>query len=89
MQFGRLTGAALAALGILLLSLQFSFFLNARTVAQPRPVESRSHQVSAVPGILGGALLLGGIVVYFSGRGENESDPKRSKGQSDRQNRFK
>jgi nitrate reductase gamma subunit len=89
MQFGRLTGAGLAALGILLLFLQFSFFLNSRTAAQPPPLEPRSHHITAVPGILGGALLLGGIVVFFTGRIESESDPRTREHQSDSQNRLK
>jgi hypothetical protein len=75
MQFGRLMGAGLAGLGILLLVLQFSFFMDSIRAA-PRPPEPHRHHVTPLPGILGGILLIGGIVVFSTGRIQDESDPK-------------
>jgi nitrate reductase gamma subunit len=76
MQFGRLMGAGLAALGILLLFLQFSFFLDSIKAA-PHPLEPPHKQhVSALPGLLGGVLLVGGVVLFFTGRIEDDADPK-------------
>ena len=87
MQFGRLTGAGIAVLGMFLLFLQFVFFLNAgRAERHPlnahsefnRPDHSdrRSHRFTALPGILGGILLLGGIAIFFLARIEDEPDQK-------------
>jgi hypothetical protein len=75
MQFGRLIGAGLVGLGILLLFLQFSFFLDSIRAA-PRPAELHRHHVTVLPGILGGVLLIGGVVVFFTGQIEDEADPK-------------
>jgi hypothetical protein len=82
MQFGRLVGGALALLGILLIFLELAFFLNAgrpelrREHDRPDALERRSHHVPTLPGILGGALVIGGVAVFFLARIEDEPDPK-------------
>jgi hypothetical protein len=76
MQFGRLIGAVLAGLGILLLFLQLSFFMDSWRAPAPLPVEPHRHHINALPGILGGVLLLGGVVVFFTGQIEDEADRK-------------
>lgn len=76
MQFGRLIGAGLAALGVLLILLQLSFFLSSRRPRNLPGIERHEQHVSAVPGILGGVLLIAGVVTFFVARLEDEPDPK-------------
>jgi hypothetical protein len=79
MQYGRLIGGGLAALGALLLFLEFSFFIAGTTRgAGPEGAGQAAqvaHHVPALPGILGAALVIAGLIVFFTARLEDEPDP--------------
>ena len=86
MQFGRIVGAGLALLGILLLFLEFGFFLNrgrlparrenGREFDRREQFERQSHRVPMLPGVLGGAFVIGGAVVFLMARMEDEPNRK-------------
>jgi len=74
MQFGRVLGLCLVGLGIILLGLQAYWFLSNR---QGIPVErqssrttEQSDRASPLPGIVGVALIVGGIGVLSKARSE-------------------
>jgi amino acid transporter len=69
-------GAGLAALGILLLFLQLGFFLDSSRAGQTHSLQPHRQHVNALPGILGGALLVSGVLFFFTGRIEDEADSK-------------
>ena len=75
MQYGRLIGASLAALGTLLIFLQLSFFLQSAREINTEPKKPAQH-MPALPGLLGGALLVGGGLIFFTARLEDEPDSK-------------
>ena len=78
MQFGRISGAALIVLGILLCGLQFVQYMTPpKSPAPSDPSIARpEHKTSALPGIIGAASLVVGIVVLATARRRDEPDPK-------------
>lgn len=78
MQFGRLMGAGLMVLGLLLISIQAGLFFGHKRETNPAPAPASSTTTPRelpVPGILGGVLLAGGAIVFFMGRRRDEPDP--------------
>jgi hypothetical protein len=78
MQFGRLTGGALAFLGILLLALQLSFSLASKTQKSPPvdPAANHTYRDFPFPAILGGALVIGGFIIFVTARRRDEPDAR-------------
>ena len=77
MQFGRVMGLSLIAIGILLLVLQGVLFLSSSSVnPAPSTPPTQKHQPSPLPGAAGlGALVLG-AVLFRTARRRDEPDPK-------------
>lgn len=81
MQFGKVHGIALFALGIILALVQFVIMTGARKdagtdVRDTTPtVESK---LSYAPGIFGGLFLLGGIWVIYTSRRADEPPAERA-----------
>jgi hypothetical protein len=81
MQFGKIHGIALCALGLILVLVQFVIVAGARKdegkdVRDTTPtVESN---LSYAPGIFGGIFLLGGIWVIYTSRRSDEPPTERA-----------
>jgi nitrate reductase gamma subunit len=78
MQFGRISGVALMVLGILLCGLQFvqSMTPPKSPAAADSSIARPEHKTSALPGIIGGASLVAGIVLLATGRRRDEPEAK-------------
>jgi hypothetical protein len=87
MQFGRVIGVGVAILGFMLILLEFGFYVNASKPELRRENERRDfdmrqrairsrHYFSALPGILGGVLVIGGAAIFLKARREDEPEPK-------------
>lgn len=77
MQFVRISGVALILLGILLCGLQFVQYVTPPKVpAADSSIARPEHKTSALPGIIGAASLVVGIVVLATARRRDEPDPK-------------
>jgi hypothetical protein len=83
MQFGRVVGVGLAVLGFLLIFLELGFFMNAGKPQLRRNAEQREfdphqrydrsrHHLPMLPGILGGAFVIGGALIFLKARKEDE-----------------
>jgi hypothetical protein len=79
MQFGRLLGTLLMALGIILLAMQFFFVTkpqqDVRVRPQPAPASSE-HRTNPWPGIAGGASLFAGFLIFVTARRNDQPDPR-------------
>jgi hypothetical protein len=79
MQFGRVFGIALIALGIILLALQAALYFSPNSVSPPVPPSAQSttgRHVTSLPGIAGAGSLATGIAVYVTRRRRDEPEPK-------------
>jgi hypothetical protein len=78
MQFGKITGVGLIVLGILLCGLQFMQYVTPpKSPAAADPLMARpEHKTSALPGLIGAACLVVGIVVLVTARRRDEPDPE-------------
>jgi hypothetical protein len=78
MQFGKISGLGLIVLGILLCGLQLVRYVAPQT-APARPDQSMTrpeHKTSSLPGVIGAASLIVGIVMFATARRKDEPDPK-------------
>jgi hypothetical protein len=78
MQFGKVQGIALMALGFLLIGIQAMVLMSprndvGRTEGSTKTVESK---ISMVPGIVGGVSLIAGYWIFFTARRSDEPAPK-------------
>jgi hypothetical protein len=79
MQFGKLHGVVLVLLGLVLLIVQAFISLPPRYFLHmpiPSLATRRQQNTSPVPGILGGASLIVGIVVFATAQRRDEPDSK-------------
>lgn len=81
MQFGRVHGIVLAAFGAFLLAFQALLFFTApQRVVQGATIGSSSPRMklanNPLPGILGGASLIAGMVIFVSRRKTDEPEAK-------------
>jgi len=67
MKFGRIYGAGLTILGLVLSGIQFVQYIA--------PTNSE-HVISSLPGIVGAGLLAAGIVLFITARRGGEARPK-------------
>jgi hypothetical protein len=75
MQFGRVIGGGLLVLGIILCVLQVSLYLVPKKEI-PDPASKQATQDLPFPGMLGGVLLMGGLIILVSARRGDEQDGK-------------
>jgi len=79
MQFGKIHGLALAALGIILLGLQVMFSMTANTVTSDATEASMlkvEHRTIPVAGILGVVFLIAGAGIYITRRNPDEPEKR-------------
>jgi hypothetical protein len=84
MQFGKIHGIALIALGIVLIGLQLNLVLGSRGNVPPRGQPSAvteqprdTHRLGPLAGIMGAASLIAGIAVFATARRRDEPDSNR------------
>jgi hypothetical protein len=80
MQFGRIHGIALVVLGILLLGVQgnLSVLPNHRDAPAGSSSRTIEQKITSVPGIIGAASLVVGMVLYLTARRRDQPDAKQS-----------
>ena len=82
MQFGRLVGAGLIVLGLILCALQFLPHLAppnkeaVSTQTETRTAPNPEHHTTSLPGIVGAASLLAGIALFATARRKDEPPPQ-------------
>ena len=78
MQFGRVIGGGLIFPGILLLALQVSFSLAPKKEINlhPDPATKPEPRDLPFPGILGGALMIAGSIIFFMAQRGDEPDAR-------------
>jgi hypothetical protein len=82
MQFGRLYGAGLIILGIILCGLQFAHYMAPPAKeatpdqTEARPTTKSEHVTSFLPGIVGVGSFVAGIALFATARRRDEPDPK-------------
>jgi len=80
MQFGRIHGIALAVFGALLLGFQIMLYVTAQQRVVPFPAGSatpRAEQMTnPLPGILGLASLVAGVLIFVTRRKADEPEAK-------------
>jgi len=80
MQFGRVIGLCLIGLGVVLLAFQAYWFLSIRQgmrVERQSPGASeQGYKSTPLPGIVGVALIVGGLGVFSKARRAYEPDPR-------------
>jgi len=80
MQFGRIHGIALAVLGALLLGFQIMLYLTAQQRVAPVSAGSSTpgaeQMTNPLPGILGLASLVAGVLIFVTRRRADEPEAK-------------
>jgi len=78
MQFGKISGVGLILLGILLCGLQFAQYMTPpkSPAAGDTSITRPEHKTSSLPGIIGAAALVAGIVVFATARRKDEPEAK-------------
>ena len=79
MQFGRFHGISLILLAVMLLGLQTMLYMTTKQVVTGSPAVSKTkpeHETYPVPGILGIASLMAGVVILATRRRADEPEAK-------------